>query len=212
VNRAISQGHESNGAAVANHARVGVLALQGDFAAHTRALAARDLIAVEVRSGDALEGLAGLVLPGGESTTMLNLMQGTNLAARLMELIRAGVPVLATCAGVILLAREVHNPAQRSLGVLDIAVARNAYGRQIDSAVVPLEVVDHQGLGNHLEGVFIRAPRITRVGAGVDVLALRDDDPVLVRQGRIVAATFHPELSPGSPVLDLFAHLVRSRQ
>lgn len=206
------QGHEGTGTAVANHARIGVLALQGDFAAHTRELAARGLTAVEVRSGDALERLAGLVLPGGESTTMLNLMEGTDLAARLIELIRAGVPVLATCAGVILLAREVQHPTQRSLGVLDVAVARNAYGRQIDSAVVPLEVVDHQGLGSRLEGVFIRAPRITKVGAGVDVLALRDKDPVLVRQGHIMAATFHPELSPASPVLDLFARLVRSGQ
>lgn len=165
-----------------------------------------------MRTADALEGLAGLVLPGGESTTMLNLMEGTNLAGRLMELMRAGMPVLATCAGVILLAREVQDPAQPSLGVLDIAVARNAYGRQIDSAVVPLEVVDHKALGNRLEGVFIRAPRITRVGAGVSVLARRDDDPVLIRQGRIVAATFHPELSVDSPVLDLFARLLRNGQ
>lgn len=212
MHQARSRVRQSTGVGLANHARVGVLALQGDFSAHTRALAERGVTGVEVRTVDALEGIGGLVFPGGESTTMLNLMEGTGLAARLMELVRAGMPVLATCAGVILLAREVQNPAQRSLGVLDVAVARNAYGRQIDSAVVPLEVVDHQDLGNHLEGVFIRAPRITSVGADVSVLARRDHDPVLVRQGRIVAATFHPELSSDSPVLDLFARLVRNGQ
>ncbi len=189
-----------------------MLALQGDFAAHTRALAERGVSGVEIRSADALEGLAGLVLPGGESTTMLNLMGGTAVAARLIELIRGGIPILATCAGVILLAREVHNPAQESLGVLDVAIERNAYGRQIDSTVVPLQVVDRDALGDTLEGVFIRAPRITEVGAKVAVLARRGGDPVLLRQGRIVAATFHPELSEGSPVLDLFTRMVRSGQ
>jgi len=190
--------------------RVGVLALQGDFAAHTRALAERGVSGIEVRTAAALEGLAGLVLPGGESTTMLNLMGGTAMAAPLVELMRGGIPVLATCAGVILLAREVHNPAQPSLGLLDVAVERNAYGRQIDSAVVPLEVLDRDALGDALEGVFIRAPRITAVGQGVAVLARRGADPVLLRQGRIVAATFHPELSAASPVLDLFTRMVRN--
>jgi 5'-phosphate synthase pdxT subunit len=165
-----------------------------------------------VRRAEDLDGLAGLVFPGGESTTMLKLLEATPLGPRLVELLRSGLPALATCAGVILLAREVRNPAQRSLGVLDVEVERNAYGRQIDSAVVALEVVDGRSLGpGPLEGVFIRAPRITRVAREVDVLAKRNGDPVLVRQGRTVAATFHPELSEASPVMDMFVRMLGSR-
>lgn len=184
---------------------VGLLALQGDFDAHRKALAERGVESVEIRVPSDLDGVAGLVLPGGESTTMLKLMEGTGLDSRLGDLIRGGLPVLATCAGVILVAREVRHPAQRSLRLLDIVVERNAYGRQIDSAVVDLEVADGDDLGSTtLEGVFIRAPRVTEVGEGVHVLARRGGDPVLLRQGRFLAATFHPELSPGSPVIDLF--------
>jgi 5'-phosphate synthase pdxT subunit len=194
-----------------NGLRVGVLALQGDFEAHRRTLEARGVAAVDVRVPEDLAGVRGLVLPGGESTTMLKLMEGSGLAERLAELIRGGLPVLATCAGVILLAREVRNPAQRSLGLLDVVVERNAYGRQIDSAVVNLSVCDPQHLGSEvLEGVFIRAPRVAEVGASVQVLARRGEDPVLVRQGRLLAATFHPELSPGSPVTDLFVRSLRN--
>jgi len=193
-----------------NGLRVGVLALQGDFEAHRKALAARGVAAVEARVTGDLLGVRGLVLPGGESTTMLKLMEG-ELAARIAELIRGGLPVLATCAGVILLAREVRNPPQRSLGLLDVVVERNAYGRQIDSAVVDLSVCDPQDLGSGaLEGVFIRAPRVAAVGASVEVLARRGEDPVLLRQGRLLAATFHPELSPESPVTDLFVRTVRN--
>lgn len=167
-----------------NSAPIGLLALQGDYAAHARALAARGVATREVRTSSDLDRLAGLVLPGGESTTMLTLMEGSDLAARLVAAIAGGLPVLATCAGVILLAREVRRPPQRSLGVLDVVVERNAYGRQLDSAVVPLEVRDPDGLGtNALEGLFIRAPRVTSVGDGVAVLATRGDDPVLLRQG-----------------------------
>jgi len=185
--------------------RVGVLALQGDFATHAAALAVRGVPAVEVRRAADLAGVTALVLPGGESTSMLRLMDGTDLLARLGELLRAGTPALATCAGVILLAREVRNPAQASLGVLDVVVERNAYGRQVDSAVARLAVVPGAGLGDApLEGVFIRAPRVVGTGAGVQVLARRGADPVLLRQGSILAATFHPELSGGSPVIDLF--------
>ena len=192
-------------------APIGLLALQGDYAAHARALAERGAATREVRTSSDLDGLAGLVLPGGESTTMLRLMEGSDLAARLVAEIGEGLPVLATCAGVILVAREVRLPPQRSLGVLDVTVERNAYGRQLDSAVVPLAVRDADGLGTDtLEGVFIRAPRVTAVGAGVAVLATRGDDPVLLRQGSILAATFHPELTPGSPVVDLFVRLVRA--
>ena len=142
---------------------------------------------------------------------MLTLMEGSDLAARLVAEIAGGLPVLATCAGVILLAREVRLPPQRSLGVLDVVVERNAYGRQLDSAVVTLTVRDADGLGaGALEGVFIRAPRVTAVGDGVAVLATRGEDPVLLRQGSILAATFHPELTAGSPVVDMFVRLVRA--
>jgi 5'-phosphate synthase pdxT subunit len=185
--------------------RVGVLALQGDFAAHVAALGRRGATAVEVRRARDLDGVSALVLPGGESTTMLTLMNGDGLFARLGELLRAGMPALATCAGVILVAREVRCPAQRSLGVLDVAVERNAYGRQIDSAVATITPARGAGFGAApLEGVFIRAPRVVAVGPGVEVLASRGPDPVLLRQQGILAATFHPELSGGSPVIDLF--------
>ncbi len=195
-----------------NGRRVGVLALQGDYAAHARALAARGVQTVEVRTARDLAGIAGLVLPGGESTTMLTLLAEDSLGERLVELVRGGLPVLATCAGVILAAREVRAPAQASLGLLDAVVERNAYGRQRDSAVVPLEACAGEDLeGRALEGVFIRAPIVREVGPGVRVLARRGDDPVLLRQGRLLAATFHPELSPASPVTDLFVASLRSQ-
>jgi 5'-phosphate synthase pdxT subunit len=194
-----------------NGLRVGVLALQGDFEAHARTLAARGVSAVEVRNSGDLDGVRGLVLPGGESTTMLKLMEGSDLLGRLSELVRGSVPVLATCAGVILLAREVRHPAQPSLGLLDAVVERNAYGRQIDSAVIALEVCEPHELGaERLEGVFIRAPRVCELGREVRVLARRGNDPVLLRQGSLLAATFHPELSAASPVIDLFVRSVRS--
>ncbi len=193
---------------MAGSVRIGVLALQGDFSAHVAALRGRGAAAVEVRHARELGGLDGLVLPGGESTTMLKLMNGSGLYERLGDLLRAGLPALATCAGVILLAREVRNPSQRSLGVLDAVVERNAYGRQIDSTVAALQVESPALPAATLEGVFIRAPRLVSLGGGVEVLARRGADPVLVRQGRILAATFHPELSGGSPVVDLFLRLV----
>jgi len=185
--------------------RVGVLALQGDFAAHAAALRRHGAAVVEVRTAADLDGVGALVLPGGESTTMLTLMNGTGLFERLGELLRRGVPALATCAGLILLAREVRNPVQRSLGALDVVVERNGYGRQIDSTVTPLVVEPGAGLApGSLEGVFIRAPRVVSRGPEVEVLARRGADPVLLRQRGILAATFHPELSGGSPVTELF--------
>ncbi len=191
--------------------RVGVLALQGDFEAHRRALSARGVATSEVRIAADLGGIAGLVLPGGESTTMLKLMDEGGLTAPLAAAVAAGLPVLATCAGVILLAREVRHPAQRSLGLLDLVVDRNAYGRQIDSTVAQLHVTAPEELGaSDMEGVFIRAPRVTSVGAGVRVLARRDEDPVLLRQGNVLAATFHPELTEGSPVVDLFVRTLHA--
>ncbi len=193
-------------------APVAVLALQGDFAAHAAALAAHGLSAVEVRTSAQLLARrpAALVLPGGESTTMLRLMEGTGLGEAIAGCVAASVPVLATCAGVILLAREVRNPAQPSLGLLDVAVERNGYGRQLESVVVPVRTEGGCGLKEPwFEGVFIRAPRIVRVGSGVEVLVRRDDDPVLVRQKNLLAATFHPELSAPSPVLALFARMLQ---
>lgn len=191
---------------------VGILALQGDFAAHRQALAERGVSTREVRKPTDLQGLSGLVLPGGESTTMLKLLAEFGLEAPLKEAIAGGLPVLATCAGVIVLAREVQNPPQASLGLLDVAVVRNAYGRQLASTVAELTVTAPEELPSPtLEGVFIRAPKLVQVGEGVRVLAKRGEDPVLVRQGAILAATFHPELSPKNPVVDLFLELARRR-
>jgi 5'-phosphate synthase pdxT subunit len=171
---------------------VGVLAVQGGFAAHEAALARAGLVARQVRAAADLAGLDGLVLPGGESTTQLRLIARHGLEGPLAELVASGKPVLATCAGLILAARDV-TPRQPSYGWLDVAVDRNAFGRQLDS----FEADDDAG-ARHL--VFIRAPRITRVGKGVEVLATLRGEPVLVRRGRVVGATFHPELAPADPL------------
>jgi 5'-phosphate synthase pdxT subunit len=184
--------------------RIGVLAIQGDYAAHAEALAEADAEPVEVRKSSQLVGLDGLVLPGGESTTMLKFLARHRFFEALQEFCQAK-PVFATCAGTILLAREVLNPAQRSLGVLDVAVERNAYGRQIDSAIITAATTLP---GGPLEMVFIRAPRIVSVGADVEVLAQREGFPVLVRQGHVMAATFHPELSRDRRVHRLFVEAV----
>jgi pyridoxal 5'-phosphate synthase pdxT subunit len=171
--------------------RVGVLAIQGDYAAHADALTESGAIPVEVRKPEELDDLNGLVLPGGESTTMLKFLEKRGFFDVLKEYCRHH-PVFGTCAGTILLARDVQNPAQRSLGVLDIVVERNAYGRQIDSSILTTET---SLPGGPLEMVFIRAPRIIQTGSAVEVLARRDDFATLVRQGNVLAATFHPELS-----------------
>ncbi len=193
--------------------KVAVLALQGGWAAHGSALAQFGVTATEARTAADLKQVDGLVLPGGESTTMLRLMEVNGLAGRLRELAAGGYPILATCAGVILLAREVRNPAQASLGVLDAVVERNSYGRQIDSTVTSLAVALPEELGTTtLEGVFIRAPRVVATGPDVRVIARRGADPVLLRQGNVIAATFHPELSQRSPVIELFAGLVGGKR
>ena len=179
---------------------IGVLAIQGDYAAHAEALAASGATPVEVRKPIQLDGLDGLVLPGGESTTILKFLEIHGFFEALQEFCVIK-PIFGTCAGAILLAREVTNPAQRSLGFLDATVERNAYGRQIDSSIVTAET---SLAGGPLEMVFIRAPRITRTGSGVEVLAQRESFPTLVRQGRILAATFHPELSSDFRVHRLF--------
>jgi 5'-phosphate synthase pdxT subunit len=183
---------------------IGVLAIQGDYAAHAEALAETGALPVEVRKPDELAGLDGLILPGGESTTMLKFLSKLHFFQALKEFC-GQKPVFGTCAGAILLAREVRNPAQRSLGVLDAVVERNAYGRQIDSAILTAETALE---GGPLEMVFIRAPRIVETGTGVEILATRDGLPTLVRQGRVMAATFHPELSADRRVHRLFVQIV----
>ena len=186
---------------------IGVLAIQGDYAAHAAALAESGAEPVEVRKPEQLAGLDGLILPGGESTTILKFLKHGFFEA--LEEFCGSHPVFATCAGAILLAREVRNPAQRSLGLLDAVVERNAYGRQIDSTLLTAETALP---GGPLEMVFIRAPRIVSTGPGVQVLARRDGFPVLVRQGRIMAATFHPELSHDRRIHRLFVHSVTGDQ
>jgi 5'-phosphate synthase pdxT subunit len=189
---------------------VAVLALQGDFAAHGKRLRSLGLTCLEARSPQELRDASGLVLPGGESTTMWKFFESAPWEEAIRRFAAAGRPVLATCAGAILLAREVSNPVQRGLGVLDIAVERNAYGRQVDSFVADVEAPE---LGGVLPAVFIRAPRIRRVGSEVSVLARWKGEPVLVRQGAIVAATFHPELTGDERVHRLaFAALLEARQ
>ena len=183
---------------------IGVLAIQGDYAAHAEALAETGALPVEVRKPDELAGLDGLILPGGESTTMLKFLSKLHFFQALKEFC-GQKPVFGTCAGAILLAREVRNPAQRSLGVLDAVVERNAYGRQIDSAILTAATALE---GGPLEMVFIRAPRIVETGTGVEILATRDGLPTLVRQGRVMAATFHPELSADRRVHRLFVQIV----
>jgi 5'-phosphate synthase pdxT subunit len=186
----------------------GVLALQGDYEAHALALTSVAARVVLVRKPEDLSGLDGLALPGGESTTMLKFLERDGFLDALREFIST-TPCFATCAGCILLAREVLRPAQCSLGLLDITVERNAYGRQIDSAILTLET---ELLGGPLEMVFIRAPRITRVGPGVEVLARREQFPVLVRQGHLLAATFHPEITADTRVQRLFLDMVRAHK
>jgi len=185
--------------------RIGVLAIQGDFAAHAQALREAGADALEVRTPAQLEGLDGLILPGGESTTFLKFLERDGLLESLQRFVEQK-PVFGTCAGCILLARNVSHPAQQSLAVMDISVERNAYGRQIDSAI---QTGETRLPGGPLEMVYIRAPRIASVGQGVEVLAERDGFPVLVRQGKLLAATFHPELSSDRRVHQLFVDMVR---
>jgi len=188
--------------------RIGVLAIQGDYEAHAEALNEAGADPVEVRKPEQLDGLDGLILPGGESTTVLRFLDRLHFFDVLKDFC-ASKPVFGTCAGAILLAREVRNPPQRSLGLLDATVERNAYGRQIDSTILTAET---SLPGGPLEMVFIRAPRIVETGAGVQVLALRDGYPVLVQQGNVMAATFHPELSRDRRVHQFFVQTVTTAQ
>lgn len=185
---------------------IGILALQGDFEAHKRALSRAGANAVEVRTRHDLDSIDGLIIPGGESTTMLKLLREENL----FEPVRhfgAGKPIFGTCAGTILLATDVLHPHQEALGLMDLTVERNAYGRQIDSRIARLDLENEP-----FEVVFIRAPIIRRTGSGVRVLLKYQDAPVLVEEGRHMAATFHPELTGDARVHERFIAKVRANQ
>jgi 5'-phosphate synthase pdxT subunit len=188
--------------------RIGVLALQGDFALHARALEKCGVEAVEVRKPLELDEVDGLVMPGGESTTLLKLMEAWDFVPALEKFHSAGKPIFGTCAGLIILAREVESPRQFSLGLIDVAVERNAYGRQRESFEAQgTAKLDGQAIA--LEMFFIRAPRIRRVGPGVEVLAEHGGEPVMARQDRVLVATFHPELTDTTTVHQYFCDLVR---
>jgi len=180
---------------------IGVLALQGDFAAHGRVLDQIGCPWVEVRKPSQFAEVAGLIIPGGESTTLLKLIDTCNMESAIRQFHAAGKPIFGTCAGVILIATEVTNPSQHCLGLLDVTVERNSYGRQVDSFETQGEYsANGQETARPLEMIFIRAPRIIRVGPGVRVLARHDDEPVLVQSGTLLGATFHPEMTSDTTV------------
>jgi pyridoxal 5'-phosphate synthase pdxT subunit len=186
--------------------KIGVLALQGDFEAHRKALDRVGADSSEVRTAADLEAIDGLILPGGESTTMLKLLEAEGLFAPLKQFGRSK-PIFGTCAGAILLSREVLHPIQPSLDLMDLSIERNGYGRQIDSRVARIEVGSKTA-----EAVFIRAPIIRRVGPSVKVLATLDSTPVLVEEGKHLAATFHPELSGSERIHRYFAEKVHEQR
>lgn len=188
--------------------KIGVLALQGDFDAHRRRLEELGAAVVLVKKPEQLDEIEGLVIPGGESGTFLKLL-GEEGFETLRQFVRLK-PTFGTCAGAILLATEVENPKQAGLGAIDIAIRRNAYGRQIDSSIREGRFIQKQTADSPLEMVFIRAPKIERLGRGVEVIATEgaDSTPVAVRQGRVMAATFHPELSDDTRMHRVFLDLI----
>jgi len=192
--------------------RIGLLAFQGDYEAHGKALARTGIAPitiVEVRRLSDLEHVDALIIPGGESTVMGMLLERFGMFEALKTRIKEDLPVFATCAGLILLAKNIEGSEQTRLGVLDVTVLRNAYGRQIDSFHSPVRTsIPQIGI---IDGVFIRAPKITAFGEGVEVIATHRDAPVMVRQGSIVAATFHPELLPDAPLHRWFIQSLLSK-
>ncbi len=183
--------------------KIGVLALQGDFDAHRRRLEELGAEVVLVKKPQQLDEIDGLVIPGGESGTFLKLLGETGFE-KLKQFVRLK-PTFGTCAGAILLASEVENPKQRGLGAIDMRIRRNAYGRQLDSSIREGKLLTGlNGSGSPLEMVFIRAPKIERVGKDVEIVAMEGSDPVVVRQGRAMASTFHPELSDDTRVHRVF--------
>ncbi len=187
--------------------RIGILAVQGDYEAHGRMLQRLGVEHVQVRTVAELAGCAGVILPGGESTTQLKFLQEEGLQEALLKFAKEGGAFFGTCAGAILLAREVHRPQQASLALMDTVVLRNGYGRQLASEVMSAPTLLKHG---QMEMVFIRAPIIERVGAGVEVLGERNGKPVLARQGRMLAATFHPELSEDTTVHEYFLQMIEN--
>jgi pyridoxal 5'-phosphate synthase pdxT subunit len=188
--------------------KVGVLALQGDFDRHAKALARCGVEAVEVRKPAELADVDGLIIPGGESTTLLKLMDAWGFVPALEQFHAEGRPIFGTCAGLILLARDVDNPRQFSLGLIDVGVERNAYGRQRESFEAHGKAT-LDGRVTPLEMVFIRAPRIRRVGADVETLARHGDEAVMAREANVLVATFHPELTDDPTVHEYFCAMVR---
>jgi len=186
--------------------RIGVLALQGDFDRHAKALARCGVEAVEVRKPEQLADVEGLIIPGGESTTLLKLMHEWGFVGALQQF-HAEAAALRHLRRLILLARDVENPRQFSLGLIDVGVERNAYGRQRESFEAQGSAT-LDGRAAPVEMVFIRAPRIRRVGAGVETLARHGDEPVMARQGSVLVATFHPELTDDSTVHQYFCSMV----
>jgi len=189
--------------------KIGVLALQGDFALHRQALARIEVESAEVRKPVALDAVDGLIIPGGESTTLLKLMDAWEFVPALEKFHAAGKPMFGTCAGLIVLAREVLNPNQFSLGLIDVAVERNAYGRQKESFETGGEAT-LDGQPRPLRMVFIRAPRIRRLGPAVTRLASHGGDCVMARQGSVLVAAFHPELTDDPTVHAYFARMVKA--
>ena len=184
--------------------KAGVLALQGDFREHARVFAEAGATPVEVRLPADLDGVDCLAIPGGESTTIGTLARAYDLVEPIRERARAGMPILGTCAGMIVLAREVEG-GEALFGLMDISVRRNAYGRQVDSFEADIDV---RGIDHRVRGVFIRAPWIEEVGPGVEILAEHDGHPVLAREGRVLVAAFHPELTDDTRVHEWFLQLV----
>lgn len=188
---------------------IGVLALQGAFNAHARALKQLNVQVCEIRLPQDLDGVDGVVLPGGESTTMSQLLLSSGVFDVLTQRIADGLPALGTCAGLILLAKRVLDarPDQVSCSVLDVTVRRNGYGRQIDSFEADIAVT---GLETPLTAVFIRAPIIEEVGSGVEILAMHNGAPVAVASQNVIAASFHPELTSDVRFHELFLHMISS--
>ncbi len=186
--------------------RVGVLALQGAFIEHEKILKELGCETIQVRKKEQLEEIDGLIIPGGESTTIGKLMEEFELAEGIKKRAKEGMPVFGTCAGLILIANDIFECSQPRLGLMNIVAHRNAFGRQVDSFETDLDV---KGLGDQpLRAVFIRAPYIKEAGEGVDVLAMHDDKIVLARQGNIMAAAFHPELTDDTRIHSMFIDLI----
>lgn len=186
---------------------IGVLGLQGDFREHLRILGQLGISGRDVRSPKALEGVKGLIIPGGESTTLARLLDNSGLFEPIRQRGRCGFPLFGTCAGMILLAKRASPALGRSLGLIDIEVARNAYGRQIESFEAELEV---NSIGR-MQAVFIRAPQVIRLGPEVQVLADYQGQPVVARQGNVLVASFHPELSGETRLHEYFAQMIVER-